>query len=94
MKKKVITLILAVVIAIGCAVPAAAITVYYNDTPVSWDYGRSWGLWGYSKVMSNVYEHSATVNTTFSGWQDPGELASATQFVGTGTIYAYWNCRG
>ena len=75
------------------AVSVLADTVYYNGSAVYWDYGRSWGVNSYSKVQTGVYEHSATANETFSGWQKPGTLASATQFVGWNTAYAYWNCR-
>lgn len=78
----------------GTAVAAQAITVYYKGTAVSWKYGRSWGTVSYSNVMSSVYWHGATANTTFSGWAKPGNLASATHFVGAGAAYAYWNCRG
>ena len=90
MKKKVITLAATLSLAILGAVPAMAQTVYYNGSAVSWDYGRSWGVFSYSDVQSGVYEHSAT---TFSGWKKAGEKAHAQQYVGTKTATAYWNCR-
>lgn len=60
---------------------------------MSWDYGRSWKVYSYSKVQSTKYTHSATANTSSSGWKKPGVLASASQFVGTGAATAYWNCK-
>lgn len=85
---------LALASALGIGTAAEAVTVYYKGSAVSWDYGRSWGVNSYSNVQSGVYDHSATANTTFSGWKRPGVLASAVQFVGTGKATAYWNCRG
>ncbi|MDD7464977.1 MAG: hypothetical protein PUK59_01860 [Actinomycetaceae bacterium] len=73
---------------------AYADTVYYKGSAVAWDHGRWAGLWSFSDVQSTVYEHSATANTTSSGWQQPGVKASAKQFVGPGKATAYWNCRG
>jgi len=72
---------------------AASKTVYYKGTAVYWEYGRAWGVYSYSKVQSTVYDHSATANSTSSGWKDPGVLAEASEFVGVGTARAYWNCR-
>lgn len=72
---------------------AAAKTVYYKGTAVYWEYGRRWLVYSYSKVQSTVYEHSATANSTSSGWKDPGVLAEASEYVGGGTARAYWNCR-
>ncbi|MDO4822306.1 MAG: hypothetical protein Q4A03_09805 [Rothia sp. (in: high G+C Gram-positive bacteria)] len=80
--------------AFGAGTAAEAATVYYKNSAVSWDYGRSLGVNSYSKVQSGTYDHSATANTTFSGWKKPGVLASAVQFVGTQQATAYWNCRG
>lgn len=79
---------------LGIGTAADAVTVYYKGTAVSWDHGRSWGVNSYSNVQSGVYEHSATANSTFSGWKRPGVLASASQYVGLGAATAYWNCRG
>lgn len=93
MKKRIATLSLVMALMVISAIPVCAMTVYYNGTPVSWDYGRKAGVISYSTVMSSVYEHSATANTTFSGWQKPGVEAHAEQFVGTGQATAYWNCR-
>lgn len=73
---------------------AYAETVYYKDTPVSWDHGRFLKVFSYSDVQSSIYEHVATANTTSSGWQEPGVQASAKQFVGTGHATAFWDCRG
>jgi hypothetical protein len=88
-------MVLVVVLTFGAAIPALATstTVYYNGTPVAWEYGRSILVNSYSKVQSSEYEHLATANTTSSGWQKKTVLASAEQFVGTGTATAYWNCR-
>ncbi|MFV0381874.1 MAG: hypothetical protein ACK5KR_06610 [Breznakia sp.] len=59
---------------LAMAAPAYAATVYYRGSAVSWDYGRSLsGLWAYSSVQSGIYSHSATINTTFSGWKKPGK---------------------
>lgn len=72
-------------------------TVYFSkgghDYALSWEYGRSWGVISYSKVNSSELEHHATANTTGSGWQAPGVLASAQQWVGSGAAFAYWNAR-
>lgn len=93
MKKKVIALLSAVSLMVMSAVPALAATVTYKGSAVSWDYGRTLLVYSYSDVQSTVYEHSATANTTSSGWQAPGVKAHAKQFVGTKTATAYWNCR-
>lgn len=61
---------------------------------VYWNYGRKLSVFSFSEVQTSVYEHSATANSTSSGWQDPGVKAYAQQFVGTGTATAYWSCRG
>lgn len=96
--KKIKTFILASIITtslIGAApaVFAASKTVYYGDYALHWDYGRSWGVNSYSKVQSSSLDHLATANTTSSGWKAPEVLASASQFVGTGSAYAYWDAR-
>ncbi len=93
MKKRVLTLVAVLSIMLTSAVPAMAATVYYRGSAVSWDYGRSLGLYSYSDVQSSVYEHSATANTTSSGWKKPGKKAHAQQFVGLKQATAYWNCR-
>lgn len=72
---------------------AASETVYYKGTAVYWEYGRKWLVYSYSKVQSSVYEHSATANSTSSGWKDPGIVAEASEYVGKGRARAYWNCR-
>ena len=94
MKKKLLSVGLTFLLAISLAIPVFAETVYYNGDAVSWDHGVNLVRVCYSKVMSGKYEHSATANETFSGWIEPGVLAEATQFVGLGHAYAYWNCRG
>ncbi|ROR83600.1 hypothetical protein SAMN06295974_1671 [Plantibacter flavus] len=88
-----VTLLSAALLAGGAGI-AHAETVYYKGSAISWDHGRSWGVTSYSSVQSGAYEHSATANTTFSGWKAPGVLASAEQWVGTGSATAYWNARG
>lgn len=93
MKKKILTGLTALSLCVMSAMPALASTVYYNGSAVSWEHGRTAGVFSYSKVQTTVYEHSATANTTSSGWKSAGTLASATEFVGTGTATAYWNCR-
>ena len=93
MKRKILALVAAVTVLATSAVPAMAVTVYYNGTPVSCDYGRTLGVYSYSTVQTSVYEHSATANTTSSGWKKPGVQAHAQQFVGLNTATAYWNCR-
>lgn len=78
---------------VGTAV-AHADTVYYKGSAVSWDHGRWMAAWSYSNVQSSSYEHVSTANQTSSGWQQPGVMAKAKQWVGTGQATAYWNCRG
>lgn len=74
-------------------VQATSETVYFNGDPVNWDHGRKWGVTSYSEVQTHIYEHSATANSTFSVWKNPGVTAYASQFVGTSRATAYWNCR-
>ncbi|MBZ9637414.1 hypothetical protein [Clostridium sp. FP1] len=77
-------------------IPAMAETVYYNNDTVnviSWDHGRTLGVYSYSDVQTGKYTHSSTANTTSSGWKEPGVRAHAKQFIGTDTATAYWNCK-
>ncbi|TAA09258.1 MULTISPECIES: hypothetical protein [Streptococcaceae] len=92
-KKMVTTSLLALTLAGAGGSIVSAATVWYNDTAVYWDYGRTAGLWSYSHVQSGVYEHSATANGAFSGWKRPGVEARASKYIGTGTAQCYWNCR-
>ncbi len=78
---------------LGAAIPAAAETVYYKGTRLSWDHGRDSVVNSYSKLQSSVYEHATTANTKFSGWKSKGQLAEAKQYVGISRAYAYWNAR-
>ncbi|MBQ5475958.1 MAG: hypothetical protein IIT65_15100 [Lachnospiraceae bacterium] len=94
MKKKFLTVVTALSLVAATAIPTFAATVWYKGSAVSWDYGRSLKVYSYSNVQSSVYEHSATANTTSSGWKLPCDVAKAKQFVGTKTATAYWNCRG
>lgn len=57
-------------------------TVYYRGSAVSWDYGRTMAVFSYSDVQSSVYEHSATANTTSSGWKKPGKKSTCTAVCG------------
>ncbi|MBU3093457.1 hypothetical protein KPL35_15445 [Clostridium sp. CF011] len=96
MKKKILTGLTALSLCLITAIPAMAQTVYYNGDKVnviSWDHGRSAGVSSYSDVQTGKYTHSSTANTTSSGWKSPGTKAHASQFVGTGTATAYWNCK-
>ena len=92
MKKRLLSVGLAFILAISLAIPVFAETVYYKGDAVYWDYGVTPWRVCYSKVMSSQYRHSATANKICSGMQAPGTLAEAKQFVGTGRAYAYWNC--
>ena len=92
-KKMVTTSLLALTLAGAGGSIVSAATVWYNDTAVYSDYGRTAGLWSYSHVQSGVYEHSATANGAFSGWKRPGVEARASKYIGTGTAQCYWNCR-
>lgn len=94
LKKTLSIMLLSTALAAGGAGIANADTVYYKGSAISWDYGRTWGVTSFSDVQSGVYEHSATANTTFSGWKNAGVKAHAEQFVGTGSATAYWNARG
>lgn len=93
MKKRALTLVAALSLMVTSAVPAMAATVYYKGTAVSWDHGRKLAVCSYSDVQSTVYEHSATANTTSSGWKKASVKAHAQQFVGAKQATAYWNCR-
>ncbi|MGN0307010.1 MAG: hypothetical protein ACI4DN_02215 [Lachnospiraceae bacterium] len=93
MKKKALGIIMALVLVIGSSIPALAATVYYKGDAVYWNYGRKLAVISFSEVQTTIYEHSATANATSSGWKNPGVVAYAEQFVGTGTAVAYWNCR-
>ncbi len=68
-------------------------TVYYKGVAVNWEHGRKWGVNSFSEVQTHVFEHSATANSTFSGWKEKGVVAYAEQFVGLGKATAYWDCR-
>ncbi|MDW8752815.1 hypothetical protein Q7W31_04370 [Streptococcus suis] len=92
-KKMVTTSLLALTLAGAGSSIVSAATVWYNGTAVYWNYGRTAGLWSYSHVQSGVYDHSATANGAFSGWQPPGIEARASRFIGTGTAECYLNCR-
>ena len=61
----------------------SAATVWYKGIAIYWNYGRTAGLWSYSNVQSSVYEHSATANGSFSGWQSPGIEEHVSKFIGT-----------
>lgn len=82
---------------VGATIPAVADAVVDSPTfkgvKISWDHGRRYGVYSYSTVQTGQFEHSATANSTFSGWKKPGIAADAQQFVGSGTASAYWNCR-
>ncbi len=93
-KKAIAATILSAAFIVGGAGVAQAATVYYKGSAISWDYGRAWGVYSQSDVQSGSYEHHSTANTTVSGWKKPGVVASASQYVGTGTATAYWNARG
>lgn len=93
MRKKFLAGLTVFSLCIMSAIPAMAATVYYNGDAISWDYGRKLAVYSYSDVQTGKYEHSATANSTFSGWKLPGTLAHAQEFVGTGAATAYWNCR-
>lgn len=94
MKKKLLSVGLTFLLVISLSTPVFAETVYYKGDAVSWHHGVDWKRVCFSEVMTGEYEHSATANETFSGWQEPGVLTEARQFVGKDTAYAYWNCRG
>ncbi|MDB3086483.1 hypothetical protein C4097_18605 [Clostridioides difficile] len=92
-EKKTFTGLLVLALCSMTAIPAMAETVYYNGNAVNWEHGRKWGVYSFSKVQTSLYEHSATANSTFSGWKDMGYFAYAQEFVGADTAVAYWNCR-
>lgn len=92
-KKRIFGIILGLTLLVGSAIPAFAQTVYFRGHAVNWDHGRKWVVYSYSCVQTGVFEHSATANSTFSGWKRPGVEAYAQQFVGNGTARTYWNCR-
>jgi hypothetical protein len=93
MKKRAIALMATLTLVFTTGIPALAATVYYNGSAVSWDYGRKMAVFSYSDVQSTIYDHSATANTTSSGWMEPGIKAHAQQYVGFSTATAYWNCK-
>ena len=72
---------------------ATSDTVYYQGEAVNWNYGRKWGVFSYSEVQTHVFEHSATANSSFSGWVDAGEVAYASQFVGNSKARVYRDCK-
>lgn len=94
MKKKIIKSLSVLSLCCLVSIPALASTVTYKGTKVYWDYGRKWGVYSYSDVQSSQYEHGATANGAFSGWEDPGDEAYVDKFIGTATAQCYWNCRG
>lgn len=72
---------------------ASAATVYFRGVAVYWNYGRSMGVRSFSTVQTGVFDHSATANHVFSGWQRPGVTAHASAWIGTNRAQCYWNCR-
>ena len=92
-KKIITTSLLALTLAGAGGSIVSAATVWYKGTAVYWDYGRTAGLWSYSNVQSGVYEHSASANGAFSGWESPGVEARVSKFIGTATAECYWHCR-
>ncbi|MDK6862787.1 hypothetical protein QP358_01370 [Nosocomiicoccus ampullae] len=80
-------------VSIPAAVDAAVESPTFNGVKISWDHGRKFGVFSYSTVQTGVFDHSATANSTFSGWKKPGVRAHAEQYVGTKAATAYWNCR-
>lgn len=93
MKKKILTGLTVLSLCFMTALPAMAETVYYNDDPISWDHGRTMGVYSYSDVQTSRYTHLAVANTTSTGWKDPGDRAHAEQFVGLATATAFWDCK-
>ncbi|RLP75712.1 hypothetical protein D9V32_09615 [Mycetocola tolaasinivorans] len=93
-KKLLVTVLFTTGLVASGAGVAQAATVYYKGSAISWDSGVTWNRYSYSTVQSGVYDHSATANTTFSGWKKPGVRAHAQQFVGFNSATAYWNARG
>ncbi len=93
-KKGMLGILAVSVFGIALPVVSEAATVYYKRTAISWNYGRSLGVTSYSTVQSGVYAHSATANSTFSGWKNKGIQAHAQQWVGKGQTIAYWNAKG
>jgi len=89
------TLTALALLSLSAAAPAVseAATVYYQGTPVYWNYGRTLKVFSFSTVQSNSFEHLATANHTSSNWQAPGVVAHAQQWVGKTQATAYWNCR-
>lgn len=93
MKKKILTGLTAFSLCAMIAIPAMAETVYFKGKAVSWDHGRRYGVTSYSEVQTKYFTHSATANTTWSGWEHAGIPAKASQFVGLGQATAYWDCK-
>lgn len=91
--KKIVLTLSASALMVFSAGTALAETVYYKETAVEWDYGRTAGVFGYSNIQSSYYTHAATVNGAFSGWKKKGVLASAKKYVGTNKVEVYWSCK-
>lgn len=68
-------------------------TVHYKGVAVHWSHGRKLAIYSFSKVSTHVFKHSATANSTFSGWvsKDDGP-AYAEEIVGINKAFAYWDC--
>jgi hypothetical protein len=93
LKKLGVATVLATTLIAGGAGAAYGQTVYYKGKAVSWTHGRKAIVKSYSTVQTGYFKHSATANTTFSGWKKPGVTAHAEQYVGTGRATAYWACK-
>lgn len=93
-KMKKLSPLLFCALALAAPATAEAVTVYYKNTPVYWNYGRNAGVFGFSDCNSQVYEHCSSVNGYASGWEAPGTMSKAWGWIGTATLEAYWNCRG
>lgn len=93
LKKSIHSLVLGLALTSVMAGSVFAATVYYKGTPVNWEHGRKLGVMSFSEVQTHKFEHSATTNSTFSGWKEKGVVAYAQQFVGGRKAVAYWDCR-
>ncbi|EGQ2827398.1 hypothetical protein JL777_04790 [Staphylococcus pseudintermedius] len=95
LKRFLIFLMLAASISIStpATVDATVKSPTFHGVKIHWEYGRTFFTYSYSIVQTGRFTHSATANSTFSGWKRPGVKAVAKQYVGWRLAVAYWNCR-
>ncbi|MBO4650542.1 MAG: hypothetical protein IK109_11250 [Clostridiales bacterium] len=102
MKKRIVALATTLTVLASCVAPVLATSsvFYYKDTPVYWDYGRTFlYVNAYSSVLSRYYTHSTSMKKSdggvaSSGNKAPGVTAKVEAYVGFSDPQCYCNVGG